>query len=78
MNYEVIVELKPEVLDTQGRAIKEALQRLGHHDLKSVKVTKRFVLEIDGNEVDAEKLVKKLAEEHLANSVAETFQSKRL
>ena len=78
MNYEVIVELKPEVLDTQGRAIKEALQRLGHDDLKSVKVTKRFVLEIDGKEADAEKLVKKLAAEHLANSVAETFQTKRL
>ncbi|MBC7661755.1 MAG: phosphoribosylformylglycinamidine synthase subunit PurS [Chitinophagaceae bacterium] len=78
MNYEVIVELKPEVLDTQGRAIKEALTRLGHHDLKSIKVTKRFVLEIDGTEVDAEKLVRKLAEEHLANSVAETFQTKRL
>ncbi len=78
MNFEVIVELKPEVLDTQGRAIKEALQRLGHHDLKSVKVTKRFVLEIEGKEGDAEKLVQKLAEEHLANSVAETFSSKRL
>ncbi len=78
MNYEVIVELKPEVLDTQGRAIKEALQRLGHKDLKSVKVQKRFVLEVDGPEADADKLVKQLAEEHLANSVAETFSTKRL
>lgn len=78
MNYEVIVELKPEVLDTQGRAIQQSLQRLGHTALKSVKVTKRFVLEIEGSEAEAEKLVKQLAEEHLASSVAETFKARRL
>lgn len=78
MNYEVIVELKPEVLDTQGRAIKDALNRLGHQELKSVKVQKRFVLEIADGTKDPESLVKQLASEHLANSVAETFLAKRL
>ncbi len=78
MNFEVIVELKPEVLDTQGRAIKEALNRLGHTDLKSVKVQRRFVIEIEDGVKDPESLVEKLASEHLANSVAETFQAKRL
>ena len=78
MNYEVIVELKPEVLDTQGRAIKDALNRLGHGDLKSVKVQKRFVLEIEDGVKDPEALIQKLASEHLANSVAETFKAKRL
>jgi phosphoribosylformylglycinamidine synthase PurS subunit len=78
MNYEVIVELKPEVLDTQGRAIKDALNRLGHEGLKSVRVQKRFVLEIAEDVADPEELVKRLAAEHLANSVAETFTAKRL
>jgi phosphoribosylformylglycinamidine synthase len=49
MKYEVVVELKEEVLDTQGRAIQQTLQRLGHEQLKSVKVSKRFVLEVEGN-----------------------------
>ncbi|MES2745118.1 MAG: phosphoribosylformylglycinamidine synthase subunit PurS [Bdellovibrionota bacterium] len=78
MNYEVIVELKPEVLDTQGRAIKEALNRLGHEGLKSVKVQRRFVLEIADGVKDPAALVNQLAAEHLANSVAETFTAKRL
>ncbi len=78
MNFEVIVELKPEVLDTQGRAIKDALNRLGHDGLKAVKVQKRFVLEIEDGVKDPESLVQKLAAEHLANSVAETFKAKRL
>ena len=78
MNFEVIVELKPEVLDTQGRAIKEALNRLGHSDLKSVRVQKRFVLEISDDAKDPEALIRQLAEEHLANSVAETYLAKRL
>lgn len=78
MNFEVIVELKPEVLDTQGRAIKEALNRLGHSELKSVKVQKRFVVEIADNAKDPEALIQQLANEHLANSVAETYLARRL
>lgn len=76
MNFEVIVELKEEVLDTQGRAIQQALHRLGHEGLQSVKVQKRFVLEIDGD--NAEALAQKIARDHLANTVAETFHVRRL
>ncbi len=78
MKYEVIVELKDEVLDTQGRAIQQTLQRLGHDNLGSVKVSKRFVLDVAGDEAQGLALVQKLAAEHLANTVAETFSCRRL
>lgn len=78
MNYEVIVELKPEVLDTQGRAIKDALTRLGHSDLKSVRVQKRYVIELEDDAKNPDQLVERLALEHLANSVAESYVAKRL
>ena len=78
MRYEVIVELKEEVLDTQGRAIQHSLQRLGHTSLQAVKVSKRFLLEIEGSEAQAEELAKKVAMDHLANSVAETFLIRKL
>ena len=78
MKYEVIVELKDEVLDTQGRAIQQTLARLGYVDLTSVKVSKRFVLEISGDEAQGLALVQKLSAEHLANTVAETFSYRRL
>ena len=78
MKYEVIVELKEEVLDTQGRAIQQTLARLGSEQLKAVRVSKRFVLELEGDESKHELLVEKLAAEHLANLVSETFTFRKL
>lgn len=79
MKFEVIVELKEEVLDTQGRAIQQTLQRLGHEALAGVKVSKRFVLDVNSDdETGAGRLVETLAAAHLANPVAETFTFRRL
>jgi phosphoribosylformylglycinamidine synthase PurS subunit len=78
MIYEVVVELKEEVLDTQGRAIQQTLARLGATQLKAVKVSKRFLLDLDGDEASNLELVQKLAAEHLANSVSETFKCRKL
>lgn len=76
--FEVVVELKPEVLDTQGRAILSTLQRLGHADLGNVTVAKRFVLEIEATEDEAFQKAQNLAKEHLANPVSETFLVRKL
>ncbi len=78
MMYEVVVELKEEVLDTQGRAIQQTLARLGSTQLKAVKVSKRFLLELDGDDAQSLELVQKLAAEHLANPVSETFKCRKL
>jgi phosphoribosylformylglycinamidine synthase len=78
MIYEVVVELKEEVLDTQGRAIQQTLARLGATQLKAVKVSKRFLLDLDGDEASNLELVQKLAAEHLANPVSETFKCRKL
>ena len=76
--YEVIVELKKEVLDPEGRAIQETLVRLGHKAVQAVDVSKRFVLVIDGDVGRAEQLARELAREFLANPISQTFQVKRL
>lgn len=79
MQFEVLVELKKEVLDTEGRAIQQTLSRLGHKSLTDVMVSKRFVINVDEDSGDtAEKLVHDLAAEHLANPVSETFQVRKL
>lgn len=78
MIYEVVVELKEEVLDTQGRAIQQTLARLGATQLKAVKVSKRFLLDLDGDDASNLELVQKLAAEHLANPVSETFKCRKL
>lgn len=78
MQFEVLVELKGEVLDTEGRAIGESLRRLGFNDLKDVKVTKRFVLNIEGDVQRADQVANQIAKEYLANPVSEIFKVKRL
>lgn len=76
--FEVLVELKPEVLDTQGRAIQSTLGRLGHGELKKVMVSKRFVVDIEASADEAFQKAENLAKEHLANPVSETFLVRKL
>ena len=78
MNFEVIVRLKKEVLDPEGRAIQETLSRLGEKSVKAVTVSKRYVLEVDGSPQSAEELVGRVAKEYLANPVSETFEVRKL
>lgn len=78
--YEVVVELKKEVLDPQGRAIKETLQRVGVKGVEDVKISKRFVLSIDAakSSEGAENTIEHIAREYLANPVSETFSIKQI
>ena len=39
---------KPEILDTQGKAVAAALPRLGFEGIASVRQGKRFELEVEG------------------------------
>ncbi len=78
MNFEVIVKLKKEVLDPEGRAIQETLTRLGEKSVKTVTVSKRYVLEVEGSSLSAEELVGRVAKEYLANPVSETYEVRKL
>lgn len=78
MQYEVLVQLKGEVLDPEGRAIQETLKSQGISNVASVQVAKRYVLEIDANQADAERIAIDIASRYLANPVAQTFVVKRL
>jgi phosphoribosylformylglycinamidine synthase PurS subunit len=78
MKYEVVVALKKEVLDTQGRTIRESLNHRGLSSLKDVQVSKRFVLEFDQNQENPDDAAKKIASEILANPVSETFDIRKL
>jgi phosphoribosylformylglycinamidine synthase PurS subunit len=72
----VVVEVmpKPEILDPQGKAISQALQRLGHSGL-TVRQGKRFEIDIDGD-LTEDRFTEMFAaaETLLANTVIETFR----
>jgi phosphoribosylformylglycinamidine synthase len=78
MKYEVVVQLKEEVLDPEGRAIRETLDRLGFNSLKGVQVSKRYVLDLDENTKNSDQVAQQIAEEYLANVVAESFTVERI
>ena len=70
----VVVDVmpKPEILDPQGKAVANALPRLGFEGFTSVRQGKRFELQVDG-EVTDEVLdaVRRAAETLLSNPVIE-------
>ena len=70
----VNVKPKPEILDTQGKAVTGALARLGF-DGMTVRQGKRFEVEVEG-EVTPEVLerVSQAAEKLLANTVIEAYE----
>ena len=70
----VTVRLKDEVLDPEGRAILATLQRLGYHQLKGVRVAKRYELEFAAEASDLPVLSNEIATQLLANPVAEVYQ----
>jgi phosphoribosylformylglycinamidine synthase len=78
MKYEIIVQLKEDVLDPEGRAIRDSLNRLGFNSLENVTVTKRYLVAIKDDESDPDGLALRLAKEYLANPVAEIFTVNRL
>ena len=70
----VIVEvmLKPEILDPQGKAVAGALGRLGLAGVHNVREGKRFVIDIDADDID-EVLLDELAGSLLCNPVIEDY-----
>ncbi len=72
MRATVIVELKPSVLDPQGKAIRHALEGLGFSGVNDVRAGKLIELDLDDgvSEADVEAMCRKL----LANTVIETYE----
>lgn len=75
MKARVHVSLKPGVLDPQGKAVGDALGRLGFSEVGEVRVGKTIELELEhGLAPDAaEARVKEMCEKLLANTVIERY-----
>ena len=75
MKISVIITLKKEVLDPQGKVIHQALDGMGFDDVNEVRQGKYF--EIDTKETDPKKAKKKVEEmckKLLANLVIENYK----
>lgn len=75
MKAKVTVYPRREILDPQGKAIRQALERSGFGEVHEVRAGKSFELEL--GDVDAQKAAERVAqmcEQLLANTVVEEYQ----
>ena len=73
---DVIVKLKKDVLDPQGKAIEQAAENMNLKNIYSVKQNKYFevIVQKVPNKEKAKEIVNKLSKDLLANEVIEDFK----
>ena len=73
---DVLVKLKKDVLDPQGKAIELAAKNINLNNIHSVKQNKYFeiIVEKVSNRDKAKEVAKKLSKNLLANEVIEDFK----
>ena len=75
MKISIIVTLKNEVLDPQGKVVNQTLQNMGYKNIIDVRQGKHF--EIDINEKDKEKAINtadEICKKLLANLIIENYK----
>jgi len=75
MRARIHVSLKSGVLDPQGKAVGDALARLGFEEVETVRVGKLIELDLAGglSRDQAEARVREMCEKLLANTVVERY-----
>jgi len=75
LKISIIVTLKNEVLDPQGKVVNQTLQNMGYKNIIDVRQGKHF--EIDINEKDKEKAINtadEICKKLLANLIIENYK----
>lgn len=79
MKYQVLVRLKPGVLDVQGKAVENGLKDKQFDAIKNVRVGRVIELEVDGVVgAEAKARVDEVCKLLLANPVIEQYEIKEV
>ena len=75
MKISVIITLKKDVLDPQGKVIQQALDGMGYNDINEVRQGKYFEIDIkENNSKKAKEKVEEMCKKLLANLVIENYK----
>jgi phosphoribosylformylglycinamidine synthase len=75
VKFEVLVQLKPGLLDPQGKAVEGSLPAMGWTNVSGVRVGRHVELTIEADtEQAAQAQVEEMAQRLLSNPVIEDFQ----
>ena len=79
MKFSVTVTLKKDVLDPQGKVVKNTLVNMGINNLKSIRQGKNFEIEIDEkDQLLAEKKVNEMCKKLLVNLIIEDYKISKI
>ena len=79
MKFSVIVTLKKDVLDPQGKVVENTLQNLGMDNLQSIRQGKYFEIEIDeSDEALALKRIEEMCKKLLTNLIIEDYKINKI
>mgnify|MGYP001253583813 FL=1 len=79
MKFSVIVTLKKDVLDPQGKVVQQTLQEMGINSLKELRQGKYFEIEISETDESAAKdKINQMCKKLLANLIIEDFKISKL
>ena len=71
----VTVVLKPDILDPQGRAVRDSLKSLDFNEVEDVRIGKSIEVKLNETSRDeAEALLRRMCKTILVNPVIEDFQ----
>ena len=74
MKISVTVTLKKDVLDPQGKVVKQTLKNMGHESIENVRQGKYFEIELNENDKKkAEKIIEEICKKLLTNTVIENY-----
>jgi len=75
LKISVIVTLKDEVLDPQGKVISDTIRNMGINNINDIRQGKFFEIKINEKDFkDAEKKIEEICKKLLANPVIENYK----
>jgi len=74
LKISVTVTLKKDVLDPQGKVVKQTLKNMGHENIENVRQGKYFEIELnEKNKEKVEKEIKEICNKLLINAAIEDY-----
>ena len=79
MKFSIIVTLKKDVLDPQGKVVEQTLQNMGMFTLKNLRQGKYFEIEVnENNESIAKDKIEDMCRKLLVNLIIEDFEISKI
>jgi len=75
LKISVTVTLKEDVLDPQGKVVKQTLKNMGYENIENVRQGKYFEIDLnEKNEIKSKKIIEEICKKLLTNEVIEDYK----